>query len=274
MLRKKIRLKNLEDAKIKAQTQITLSSQDSSESDPVLENVSNIEEEISVVNKEIEDCSNNIKNLNNKLQTKINQATNQDLNITTADNTSVSGADASAPATTQTTTISKELADRLDTKLGSGFAAKCEEVASKLKCNPNDLLAMMYSESGIDPQCVGYNGACGLICFMPSILAAKGYSQGQITSMSGVQQLDVVYEFLSESKASVAGLSESQELDAGTLYAICFLPAFAKQENLCSAGDIYYSANSPLDIDKDGHISKSDLAKRLQSKFEELNKYY
>ena len=92
--------------------------------------------------------------------------------------------------------------------------------------------------------------------------------------MSGVEQLDLVYEFLHESKTSFVGLSDSDVLDGGTLYAMNFLPAFAKNEILCTAGDIYYDTNYPLDLDGDGHISKTDLAKRLQSKFDELYQWF
>ena len=73
---------------------------------------------------------------------------------------------------------------------------------------------------------------------------------------------------------SLAGYSDSDTLDAGTLYAINFLPAYASKENLCTAGDIYYNTNYPLDLDGDGHISKSDLAKRLQNKYSELEQYF
>ncbi len=173
------------------------------------------------------------------------------------------------------TTISKDLADKIDKKLGSGFCAKVEKISKNLNCNPNDLLAMMYSESGIDPQRTGSNGATGLIQFLPSLLPSFGYTQSQVKNMNGIQQLDVVEKFLASSKSSVAGLSKGQKLDAGTLYAICFLPAFAKNEVLCSSSGAtakYYKPNKGLDVDNNGQITKTDLAKRLQKKFEELKR--
>lgn len=178
-------------------------------------------------------------------------------------------------STTKTKTISTQLAQRLDNKLGSGFAAKCEQIAEKLNCNPNDLLCIMYNESGINPKLNA--GACGLICFMPSVLASMGLTQSQVVNMSGVEQLDLVYTCFKNSK-SMAGIPDSKKLDAGTLYALCFLPAYANREVLCSANDpstaIYYNANSGGDEDGDGNISKTDLAVRMKKKFDEMNKYF
>lgn len=181
----------------------------------------------------------------------------------------------SSISTTKTKTISADLAQRLDTKLGSGFAAKCEQIAEKLNCNPNDLLCIMYNESGINPKL--NSGACGLICFMPSVVESMGLTQSQVVNMSGVEQLDLVYTCFKSSKA-IAGISDSTKLDAGTLYALCFLPAYANREILCSANDpetaIYYNANYGGDEDGDGNISKTDLAVRMQKKFVEMNQYF
>ncbi len=270
-LQKRIANKNKEKARLEARLNNNLNLSDEVKGD-INSKISKVEGEISSLNSAISNCESEINNI----ISSINQVA---LNAgTSVGGTSSVGAVSSSYTGASLGTISEDLASRLDSKLGSGFAAKCEEVASKLNCNPNDLLAMMYSESGIDPSLVAYNGATGLIMFMPSVLASKGYSSSQVASMSGVQQLDLVYEFLKESKTSVAGLSESDVLDAGTLYSICFLPAFAKQDVLCSASDgstsLYYNANSGLDIDGNGDISKSDLAKRLQMKYEELNQYF
>lgn len=168
--------------------------------------------------------------------------------------------------------IPKDLANKLDSKLGAGFSQKCEDVAAKLNCNANDLLAMMYSESGLKPSVQGASGSVGLIQFMPSTLSANGYSSAQVAGMTGVQQLDVVEDILGKSKA-MSGYGANDKMDAGTLYAICFLPAAAKNDVLCSnSGSLNwaYGANSGLDLNHDGAISKSDLASRLNGKYNEM----
>ncbi len=169
--------------------------------------------------------------------------------------------------------ISNDIANRLDNKLGSGFTQKCETIAKKLNCNAADLISMMYSESGLNPGAKNeLSGSAGLIQFMPSTLAANGYSPERVADMPAIEQLDVVSDILLEFKA-MSGFSASDKLDAGSLYAICFLPAAAKNEVLCSStGSLNwaYSANSALDLNSDGSISKSDLANRLNDKYKEM----
>ena len=179
---------------------------------------------------------------------------------------------------TTTGSIPADLAKKLDEKLGAGFCAKVEQVAKSINCDPNDLLGMMYSESGIDPniQAGGPGSACGLIGFLPSTAEGLGTTADALASMSGVEQLDYVEKFYQNNKS--AYLSSDAKLSAGDLYTLCFLPAFVGRESLCSAGDsstaIYYNANSGLDVDGNGDISKTDLTKRVQNKYQELLSYY
>ncbi len=173
--------------------------------------------------------------------------------------------------------IDSNLANKLDSKLGSGFSTRLEEVAANINCDPNDLLAMMYSESGLNPQATNAgSNATGLIQFIPSTLSGLGYTTSQIKSMTPVQQLDVVEKFYQNNK-STFGFSANDKLDAGTLYALCFLPACSKNEVLCNNSGTYtwaYNANIGLDLNKDGSITKSDLAKRLDNKYKELRSVY
>ena len=173
--------------------------------------------------------------------------------------------------------VSQELRNALDKRLGAGFCDKIEYVAKELNCDPEDLLAMMYSESGIDPQCgKGQGKAVGLIQFMPSTAEAYGYTPDQLTNMSAVEQLDVVLEALQGSKR-VAQMDSNAKVDTGTLYSLCFLPAVANNEVLCSTTDNLswaYNANKGLDIDKNGDISKTDLQERLNIKKAEMYKVF
>lgn len=139
------------------------------------------------------------------------------------------------------------------------------EVAQRINCDPNDLKAVMYSESGCNPAAVNSSsGATGLIQFMPSTAKRLGTTTQQLKNMSIEQQLPYVEKYLSTTKKD-AKIPQSQKLDAGTLYSLIFLPAFANREILCSAGSKYYNANKGLDKNKDGQITKTDLANRLQS---------
>lgn len=165
-------------------------------------------------------------------------------------------------------TIPKDLAARLDSRLGKGFSQKCEQVASKLGCNTGDLLAMMYSESGLKTNARNKSSnAVGLIQFIPSTLSGNGYTTEQVASMSAVEQLDVVADIFMKAK-KMAGYGANERIDGGTLYAINWLPAYAKKNTLATQGGKYYSRG--LDMNKDGSVTKNDLSQRLQAKYSEM----
>ncbi len=164
--------------------------------------------------------------------------------------------------------IPQNLAKALDSRLGSGFSQKCENVAGYLGCNVNDLLAMMYSESGLKTTARNKSSnAVGLIQFIPSTLKSNGYTTEQVASMSAVQQLDVVADIFMKAK-KMAGYGANEKIDGGTLYAINWLPAYAKNNVVAQKGGKYYS--SGLDMNKDGSVTKADLSQRLQSKYNEM----
>ncbi len=163
-----------------------------------------------------------------------------------------------------------ELVSALDGKLGSGFSAKLEQVAKNLNCDPADLLGMMQSESGLNPKAYNKNGgATGLIQFMPSTARSLGTTTEALMNMSAVEQLDYVEKYFSNWTGG-----SGQKLTGGDLYTLCFLPAYLDREVLCSSGDKYYSANSGLDANKDGQITKSELGNRVQNKYQEVLKSF
>lgn len=148
------------------------------------------------------------------------------------------------------------------------FSESCSNIisgiAKKLNCDAKHLKQVMYSESGGNAQAVnGSSGATGLIQFMPKTAQALGISQAQLASMSREQQLQYVEKYLTMQKKA-AGLA-NDKLDVGTLYALVFAPAKAKQEILYTAGSAAYRANAALDIGHKGYITKTDLAQRAQS---------
>ncbi len=165
------------------------------------------------------------------------------------------------------------LTTALDNKLGSGFSAKLEQVAKNLNCEPSDLLGMMQSESGINPKAYNNNGgATGLIQFMPSTAKSLGTSTQALLNMSASEQLDYVEKYFK----NLTGGS-GQKLTGGDLYTLCFLPAYLNREVLCSSsGDTakYYNANSGLDADGDGNITKTELNNRIQNKYKEVLSQY
>ena len=147
--------------------------------------------------------------------------------------------------------------------LSDGFYNKATEVAKRVGCDANVLMGLMMSESGLKAGAVNKSsGATGLIQFMPATARALGTSTSALKQMSAEQQLNYVEKYLQNSKKA-AGFKSGDKLDAGSMYTLVFLPAFAKRNILATKGDKYYRANAGLDVNKDGSITKSDLAQRV-----------
>ena len=149
------------------------------------------------------------------------------------------------------------------TKLSAECDNKIGGISQRLNCNPDDLKAVIYAESGGDPKAVNPNGgATGLIQFMPSTARDLGTSTGSLAQMSSEQQLVYVEKYLQRAKGQ-AKFAPDHKLSSGELYALVFMPANAKKEVMCSAGSRAYSMNKGLDIHKDGQVTKSDLGAKL-----------
>ena len=183
---------------------------------------------------------------------------------------------AAAPAE-QTMTISSssngtlptQVKTALDNNLGAGFSDKLEQIARKVNCSPEDLVGLMYSESGLNSKAYNSNGgATGLIQFMPATASALGTTTQALSNMSPVEQLDYVDKFFDMVKGNKFGSNE--KLNAGNLYGLVFLPAYAKNDVLCTSSSGYYSGNRGLDLDGDGAITNKDLTNRVQNKYKEF----
>lgn len=155
------------------------------------------------------------------------------------------------------------------TQYGPEFLKRVKQIAKNINCNYRDLIAIMNSESGIDSRTVGRNGASGLICFMPQF-----YDVAKIRKMSPMEQLDLVEQTFKKAKQQ-AGYADNAKLSKGDLYALIFLPARANREVLCTKGERdkngkllnYYESNSALDYNKDGKITKDEMALRIDRKY-------
>lgn len=154
-------------------------------------------------------------------------------------------------------------------KLDKAFINRVKEISKKINCDYKDLLAVMNSESGINPQKWNGTGAVGLIQFTNIALKdinnnyGTSYTKEQVGQMSGMEQLDLVEKFLTMVKKRQ--FSPDKKLSSGDLYAMVFAPSIAAKENLYTKGSDAYAQN-PLDLDNDGVITKTDLANHLKRK--------
>ena len=154
--------------------------------------------------------------------------------------------------------------------LDKNFLNKVKDVAKNLNCDYNDLLALLNSESSLNPKAWNGRTAVGLLQFTNASITELNRKFGmnltkeKIADMSPVEQLDLAEKYLSIAKSYK--FPSNARLDAADLYAITFLPGRADREILCTSGENYYSANRGLDKNGDGKITKSDLAQHLAGK--------
>jgi murein DD-endopeptidase MepM/ murein hydrolase activator NlpD len=154
----------------------------------------------------------------------------------------------------------------------ASFITGVNQLAKKYDIDAGDLLGLMYSESGVNPQAVNPSGgATGLIQFMPTTAKAMGTSTAAIYKMNRTQQLALVDRFFAMNKLP-KGATASQ------LYATVFLPAYnRKAENFViarpngpnDAGKVnpkWYTQNAGLDYNRDGVITVGDLGRHLSKK--------
>lgn len=148
--------------------------------------------------------------------------------------------------------------------LSKECSRRIDDMARRLNFNPKDLKALIYSESGGNPQAVNpSSGASGLIQFMPATARGMGTSVQAIRRMTAEQQMGLIEKYLRTMKKA-AGFQPGHKLTSGELYAIVFMPARAKSQVLCSRGSAAYNSNDGLDKNKDGHITKADLEAHLK----------
>ncbi len=146
------------------------------------------------------------------------------------------------------------------------FLTKTKQIAKRINCSYKDLLALMNSESGLNEKAVNSSsGATGLIQFMPATAKELGTSTEELRKMTALEQLSYVEKYLVKNK-KMAGFKDNEKIGSGELYALVFLPARAKREILTDSTEKYYAANAKaLDLNKDGKITKTELAQRLRS---------
>lgn len=141
------------------------------------------------------------------------------------------------------------------------FNKKLQKIADKLGVAKSDLLAIMRLESGVDPSRQNdQSKAIGLIQFMPKTARELGTSTEELRNMTAVQQLDYVYEYF-----VMRGVRPGMNL--GDLYLAVFWPAGVGKPDdyvIARKGNIVYTQNSGLDVNKDGIITAGDTRRAVQ----------
>ncbi|NVK20296.1 MAG: peptidoglycan-binding protein [Methylocystaceae bacterium] len=152
-------------------------------------------------------------------------------------------------------------------KHGQVFNDKVIQIAARLGCDPNHLMAVMAFETGqtFAPDQKNHAGssAIGLIQFMPNTAAGLGTSSKKLAGMSAIEQLDFV-------EKHVAMHSRGKPLaSVSDVYMTVLLPAavgMPESHILFQKPSKAYEQNRGLDRDGSGTITKAEAAARVADK--------
>ncbi len=142
------------------------------------------------------------------------------------------------------------------------FLRRTEQIATKLGCKPEDLMAVMSFETGgsFDPAQPNMAGgsARGLIQFMPDTARGLGTTSEALTRMTPVQQLDYVEKYFGNGRyTTVEGLYSK------------VLAGHAVNDPdgvLFREGTRAYRANRGVDINRDGLVTAGEAAAKVRDR--------
>lgn len=149
------------------------------------------------------------------------------------------------------------------------FELKVRDVATALNIPPEWLMAVMYSESRLNPAAVNLkgSGATGLIQFMVATVKDMNIKMGtrfymsDIRNMDAVDQMDLVFEYLDWVQQHYGEYKTLTDLYLGILYP----RAVGKEDcyTLYAKPSQKYLMNAGLDDNRDGRVTVSDIDKRM-----------
>lgn len=146
------------------------------------------------------------------------------------------------------------------------FLKEVKRVSQKYGLKEGDLLGLIASESGFDPAAGQIGGHVGLIQFSADSAKSVGTSQAALKRMSRAQQMKYVDKYFEN-------WNLPKGANAGQLYSVVFAPAYASGDPnkvLYSSPSAEYRSNAPLDANKDGKITVSEMGGRIQQKKKEF----
>lgn len=142
------------------------------------------------------------------------------------------------------------------------FINKVKRISQLLEINPNWLMAVMYSESRLNPHAVNPSGgATGLIQFMPATAKGLGTSTAALLRMNSIQQLDYVYKYYKKYAGKIKSFED--------LYLINFFPiALGRPNNwVLQSSDLTPSVvaryNPRVDLNQDGKITVGEFKRSI-----------
>lgn len=149
----------------------------------------------------------------------------------------------------------------------AAFVSKVIQISNALKINPNWLMIVMYSESGLNSRIVNSIGAVGLIQFLPATAYGLGTTPYALQQMSNVSQLNYVYKYF----APKAGKYKS----VYDLYLYAFYPnAVGRPDSWIVGSDqgmnyarLVGQQNSGFDLDKNGYVTVGEFKSYIKQRY-------
>lgn len=147
------------------------------------------------------------------------------------------------------------------------FRAKVREIAARQNLDPNWYMAVMAFETGGAFKSYTRNpksSATGLIQFIESTARGMGTSTKTLASMSEIEQLNWVEKYFDQYKNRIRSIDD--------MYMAVFWPAaISKPSDFVlidrNVQPNAYNANSELDKNQDGKITKGEAAERVKRAF-------
>ena len=142
------------------------------------------------------------------------------------------------------------------------FIAKVINISQRLDIEPEWLMQVFMSESGVNHQAVNpLTNATGLIQFMPATAVSLGTTVAALKAMTNVQQLDYVYKYLAPYKGRMKSYID-------VYFSVFFPLAIGKpddwvfQTSTLSAG-IIARQNPIFDLNKDGKLTVAEVREAM-----------
>lgn len=144
----------------------------------------------------------------------------------------------------------------------NSFFTALDAMAKRLGIPVEWICDVIYIESGFRPAIKNPNSsASGLIQFMEATAKGLGTTTAAIRAMTNIQQIPFVERYF---KGQIA--SAGKPKDWFDTYCLVFYPVWVKATDTATLSKAAYAANSYIDLNKDGTVTKAEFRKWASSK--------
>ncbi len=151
------------------------------------------------------------------------------------------------------------------------FKSKVAAIATRLGAETDHLMTVMAIETSkyennkvtytFSPSIKNPNSsAVGLIQFIESTAKGLGTSTAKLAKMTAVAQLDYVEKYFKPYKGKIASVAD--------VYLAVFYPKAMGKKDAYTLPDWAYQANKGLDKDKNGKLTRGEIAAYVKGKLE------